>query len=55
MKNNIAREGGGSVTADDFKCPNCGASLEDEGFDDVNEFGDVVLRCANCGYGVPYD
>jgi len=32
-----------------FLCPNCGASAEEDGMDDKNEFGEWCLRCCACG------
>lgn len=40
------------MTEDD-RCPNCGALWEEDGFNDVNEFGEASITCANCGYSEP--
>lgn len=37
------------MTNDD-KCPNCGASIIANGYEDYNSYNEIVLKCANCGH-----
>jgi len=32
------------------KCPYCGASIEENAYEDYNEFNEIVTKCASCGY-----